>query len=419
MNFFWRKLAVPVLLSLIFSSCVWDVPEETPEFLPLNDSEYPYADLPRIVIETEDFREIRDRETEFPSHLQIYGQSAPESEVYSLTVRGRGNSSFMMPKYGMKLEFDDKVSLLGMPENRDWALIANYGDKTHLRNFMMTRLSEWLGARYTPRCRYVELYLNRKYMGLYLLSETVKVGKNRVNIAKNDSSFLFEKESSKKQDSPFVTSSMGFSFHVKNPKNLKPESAAMLVDQLNEFEEFMRDGESSSGRQMHEWIDIDDFILYYWVQEFSKNEDGNFGRSIFISWEKGNPMRFGPLWDFDISFGNESYKKNRGADGWYIVRYKWFSRIFNNREVRPKALDDWFYHRDTFRALIDSVPLYASNISRALKNEYKRWPIMENTENWALKEPFKDYDEALDSMVAWMKTRYKWINNELSKSVKK
>ena len=321
MNFFWRKLAVPVLLSLIFSSCVWDVPEETPEFLPLNDSEYPYADLPRIVIETEDFREIRDRETEFPSHLQIYGQSAPESEVYSLTVRGRGNSSFMMPKYGMKLEFDDKVSLLGMPENRDWALIANYGDKTHLRNFMMTRLSEWLGARYTPRCRYVELYLNRKYMGLYLLSETVKVGKNRVNIAKNDSSFLFEKESSKKQDSPFVTSSMGFSFHVKNPKNLKPESAAMLVDQLNEFEEFMRDGESSSGRQMHEWIDIDDFILYYWVQEFSKNEDGNFGRSIFISWEKGNPMRFGPLWDFDISFGNESYKKNRGADGWYIVRY--------------------------------------------------------------------------------------------------
>jgi hypothetical protein len=130
-------------------------------------------------------------------------------------------------------------------------------------------------------------------------------------------------------------------------------------------------------------------------------------------------MRFGPLWDFDISFGNESYKKNRGADGWYIVRYKWFSRIFNNREVRPKALDYWFYHRDTFRALIDSVPLYASNISRALKNEYKRWPIMENTENWALKEPFKDYDEALDSMVAWMKTRYKWINNELSKSVKK
>ena len=150
-------LACGVFLALTLSlvACLNEPTESSPDYLPLDDSRYPYADLPRMVIETEDFREIRDRTTEFPSYLQIYGERAPESGVYSLTVRGRGNSSFMMPKYGLKLEFTDKVSLFGMPANRDWALIGNYGDKTHLRNFMMTRLSEWLGSRYTPRCRYV------------------------------------------------------------------------------------------------------------------------------------------------------------------------------------------------------------------------------------------------------------------------
>lgn len=408
-------LACGVFLALTLSlvACLNEPTESSPDYLPLDDSRYPYADVPRMVIETEDFREIRDRKTEFPSYLQIYGERAPESGVYSLTVRGRGNSSFMMPKYGLKLEFTDKVSLFGMPANRDWALIGNYGDKTHLRNFMMTRLSEWLGSRYTPRCRYVELYLNRKYMGLYLLSETVKVGKNRVNIAENDSSFLFEKESAKKQDPPLVISSMGYPFHVKSPQNLKPESAEMLQSHLDAFESFLRAPGDFPETGMRDWIDVDDFMPYYWVQEYSKNEDGRFGRSIFITWEKGQPMRFGPLWDFDISFGNESYKENRPFDGWYIRRYAWFGYIFRDDSVRSCARDYWLKHRDLFESLIDSVPLYASNISRVLKNEYRRWPIMQNTENWALKDPYENYEEALDSLVLWMKARYEWINQAL------
>ena len=81
--------------------------------------------------------------------------------------------------------------------------------------------------------------------------------------------------------------------------------------------------------------------------------------------------------------------------------------------MRSCARDYWFKHREVFRSLIDSVPLYASNITRVLENEYRRWPIMQNTENWALKDPYENYDEALDSLVLWMKARYEWINNAL------
>lgn len=403
-------LSIAVLVFAVLCGCFWEDAESTPEFLPMDDSMYPYAGLPRVVIETEGFHEIRDRESEIPSNFQMYGESEPETDVLSLTVRGRGNSSFKMPKYGMKLEFTDKVSFFGMPQSRDWALIANYGDKSHLRNYMMTRISEWLGARYTPKCAFVELYLNRKYMGVYLLSETVKVAKNRVNIAENDSSFLFEKESSKKVDSPFVTSTTGYSFHVKSPKNLSETSKKMLVSHLNDFERFLAGDEFPDAPSMLDWIDLDDFLLYYWVQEFSKNEDANFARSIFMTWEKGGVIHFGPLWDFDLAFGNASYDQNKSPEGWYIREYRWFRLIARNPKVWAAAKEYWRAHRDDFKNLIDSIPVYRQMVEPALKNEYKRWPVLKNTENWALKDPYDSYDAAVEAMEKWLKSRLNWID---------
>ena len=398
------------LMPLLLWGCFWESPESDPDYLMLDDSRYPYAGLPRVVIETEDFRELRDRETEFQAYFQIYGDTVPETGVLDLTVRGRGNSSFKMPKYGMKLEFNDKVSLLGMPKNRDWALIANYGDKTHLRNYMMTRLSEWLGAKYTPRMQFVELYLNRKYMGLYLLAETVKVGKNRVNVAENDSSFLFEREGEKKLDEPNITTEMNNSFHIKFPKNLSESSKAMLLDHLNEVESFLGSVKQDKENHVEEWVDLDDYLLYYWVQEFSKNEDGNFSRSIFMTWEKGGTIHFGPLWDFDLAFGNASYEVNQAPDDWYIRRGRWNRYLFRDRAVKERARQFWEDHRHQFKALIDSIPVYRQIIERAVDNEYRRWPVLQNTENWALKDPYYTYDEAVDSMKTWMERRYNWID---------
>lgn len=418
MRFMVRKINLlkqlaAILCCICFAACYWAETESDPDHLPMDDSMYPYAGLPRIVIETEDFAGVRDRETEIPSHLQIYGEKAPESEVYELTVRGRGNSSFKMPKYGMKLEFTDKVSLLGMPKNRDWALVANFGDKTHLRNYMMTRLSEWLGAKYTPRMQFVEVYLNRNYMGLYLLSETIKVGKNRVNIDENDTTFLLEKEDSKKFDPPYVLTDNQYYYHIKSPKNPSPETEKLLKKHLNAFENFMEDYYLHRANEIKNWLDVDDFLLFYWVQEYSKNEDGNYARSVFMTWKKGEPIHFGPLWDFDLAFGNASREQNQNPEDWYIRKYRLNYYIMQNSVVKEAALDYWNNHRKTFKALIDSIPVYRAIIEKAIDNEYRRWPVIGNTENWALKDPYDSYDEAVEAMTEWMKKRYQWIDNEI------
>lgn len=407
------KQLAAILCCIGLVACYWAETESNPDSLPIDDSVYPYAGLPRLVIETEDFAGIRDRETEIPSHLQIYGERSPESDVYELAVRGRGNSSFKMSKYGMKLEFADKVSLFGMPKSRDWALIANYGDKTHLRNYMMTRLSEWLGAKYTPRMQFVEVFLNRKYMGLYLLSETVKQAKNRVNIDANDTTFLIEKEDVKKFDPPYVLTDNDYYYHIKSPKNPSDETKELLLNHLNDFEKFMMEPFRHKDYEVMDWIDIDDYVLFYWVQEYSKNEDGNYARSVFMTWKKGEPIHFGPLWDFDLAFGNASREQNKNPEDWYIRKYRLNYYIMRNSIVEDASIDYWKNHRETFRELIDSIPVYRAIIEKAIENEYRRWPIIRNTENWALKDPYDSYDEAVEVMTDWMKKRYLWIDREI------
>ncbi|MBQ2560012.1 MAG: CotH kinase family protein, partial [Fibrobacter sp.] len=129
-----------------------------PDSFKPNDKEYPYANIPRIVIETENRTKIKDRETEIPAKLQIWGKKEAESEIVDLTIRGRGNTSWTdMPKKSYKIEFEKKQSMLGMPKDKDWALISNYADKTLMRNYIAYRLSATLGAYYAPRSEFAEL----------------------------------------------------------------------------------------------------------------------------------------------------------------------------------------------------------------------------------------------------------------------
>ena len=201
-------------------------------YLPLDDSEYPYAGLPRLVIETENFRQINNKETKVPARLQFYGKNKPSSEILDLTIKGRGNSSFVMTKYGYKIKLAEKDSLLGMPKDKEWDLISNFRDRSLLRNYITYQLAGILGDEYFPKCEFIELYLNRQYLGIYLLVEHVKVSKNRVDIPKSDSSFLFEKTSATTTDGALFTSSLGYIFKFRQPKEPSEESKELLENHI-------------------------------------------------------------------------------------------------------------------------------------------------------------------------------------------
>jgi len=105
-------------------------------------------------------------------------------------IKGRGHFTWTQPKKPYKIKFDDKVPVLGLPEDKEWVLLANYTDKSCLRNDLAFTIGYSCNSTWTPRFRFVELFYNNEYKGQYQLVESIKRSKYRVNISKEG--FLLE-----------------------------------------------------------------------------------------------------------------------------------------------------------------------------------------------------------------------------------
>lgn len=388
-----------------------------PESFKPNDKEYPYANIPRIVIYTKNQQKIEDRETEIPAKLQIWGKKDAESEILDLTIRGRGNSSWEMPKKSYKIEFAKKQALLGMPKDKDWALIANYADKTLMKNYLMYHLSTKLGAYYSPRCEFAELYLNKNYLGVYLLTETIKIGKNRVNISK-DNSYVVEIDEKYRQGEQVFFSNMQDSnsykraFRVHEPKQASAQTLNAVETHVHSFEKFLKEIQGDKDNHLDQWIDVQEYINHYWVQEFSKNPDAPFYTSVYFSLT-GDLIKMGPIWDFDISLGGHKKQYIDSPQQWYIKDAYWNNYIFKDSTMKQSRFDFWNANKKVFSATLNVVDSIHAHLLDAAKNNFKKWDILQSTSFKHHAHSYLSYDDAIEDLKLWIRERMLWIDSNI------
>ncbi|MBR4917291.1 MAG: CotH kinase family protein [Fibrobacter sp.] len=382
----------------------------------IDDAEYPYAGLPRIAIETDSLREIKDRETKIPAKLRIFKENEAQSEILPLTIKGRGNSSWTdMPQKSYKLEFKEKQALFGMPENRDWAMVSSYGDKTLLKNYVTYKLSSWLNADYSPRGRLVEVYLNREYKGVYLFVETLKIGKERINWIDKENAFFAEfdirqnKPEQKKKDYTFFTDGIKKPVIIHSPKKVSDSLATLLSNHLDSTTIYIRD-DSLPLDSLKQIFDMKSYLQYYWVQEFSKNFDGAFASSVHFTWKPGGTIKMGPLWDFDLAYGGIKTGYAQIPFYWHTRKFYWNNSLFHNEEFVQAANSYWKEHRDVFAQVPDSIHAYGKMLEKAAQNHFKRWPILEDTTAWFHPHAYSTYSAAVDSLESWVRERTRWID---------
>lgn len=119
--------------------------------------------LPRIYIATEGGAAVLNTDDYLNATVRILSDTGTELLQAPTEIRGRGNTTWGMPKKPYRLKFEQASSVLGMPAERDWALLANYADKSLVRGKLATEIGEQVGFDYTPRSRFVELYFNDEY----------------------------------------------------------------------------------------------------------------------------------------------------------------------------------------------------------------------------------------------------------------
>ena len=379
-----------------------------------NDKEYPYAGVPRVVIETEYRQVINDRETEIPAKLQIWGENESESEIMDLTIRGRGYSSWDMKKKGYKIKFQKKQRMFGLSRDKEWNLIANYADKSLLRNYITYKLSEWLEMPYSVKSVFVELYINSVYYGVYQFTENVKVSDERVCLPKDGSSFLFEKEPDANDGSLYIRTKYGTEYKIRYPKEPVKSNLDSLINYIGKVEDYLRRDEDGKD-SLDYYLNVESFVPFYWIQEFTKNNDAAASRSLFYTWSLGGVINFGPVWDFDVAYGNKPQESMQNAEDWYIRPRGWYKYIFKEETVRQKVLKFWKKKRNVFVHVNDSIDCYAKQLSMATENEFKRWNIEQQSVYANQNLVFKEYNEAVNALKLWINKRIEWIDDNFEK----
>lgn len=121
----------------------------------------------------------------------------------------------------------------------------------------------------------------------------------------------------------------------------------------------------------------------------------------------------GPLWDFDLAYNGHPNVLTQDPEKWLIRNYYWNNHLFKNDAFKYEAYSYWKNHRNIFEKAIDSLYVYSEKITDAAKNNFKRWPILGDTNSRFHQEAFTSHGGAVDALASWISNRTQWIDQKV------
>jgi len=375
--------------------------------------------IPVVYIDTGG-KGIYDKENYVDGTITIKDPEMLYSDVEEFSaamgIRGRGNSTWSFPKKPWKVKLKEKASLLGMPADKEWCLLANYADRTLLRNITAMHLSEICGFPWTPRMHSVEVYLNNEYQGVYTLCEHKKVSADRVDIDVDAGDVYLEIEEQQDETTCWWTG-MGVPMMFSDPEEPSSEQLTKIKKMFDDFENALRNKNYSETAGYPKYIDVDSFIDYYIVQELTKNIDGNLRKSSFITIENGGKMVMYHLWDFDLTLGNAGYfgsDVGSGYENYWIKRDRWFPYLFRDPAFVDRLQQRWAELYPELSKVPDFITLQAKYLDKAKDRNFQKWSIHESVD-WVMFPSLGSYEKELEYLKEFYTRRLGWLNVELNK----
>lgn len=378
-----------------------------------------FTGLPIFYIETE--APIISKDDYVKGQLTIDANSQYSQTVTNLPLemRGRGSSTWMMPKKPYRIKFSSKTELLGMPAAKKWVLLANFTDKTLLRNYLALEIGRRFEAAFTPRARFVEVILNGEYLGNYLLTDQVEIGPTRVNIPElkptspaTDISggYLLEVDE-RLDETVWFRSLLQVPFTVKSPENITTAQLEYIRNYIQQIENVLYSPKFNDPVEgYHKYINTTTFINWFLVNELLKNNDAIFFSSVFMYKDRNAKLCMGPIWDFDLALGNISYNGNNLPQGWWVKNAIWINRLFDDPVFVQQVKDRWNTLKATqVNTLYAFINETAEQLKYSQQENFNKWDILYNY-TWPNAVPAGSYASEVQSMKEWLSKRVKWMD---------
>lgn len=389
-------------------------PGGTPaDFSPTASGIYVVPKLPIVRVNTDGYKPIIDKVTPMPATMQIDPNgSAFDAYSGSLEIRGRGNSTWTMPKKPYKLKLKSKSKIMGMATSKHWVLLANAQDRSGLRTYGAEQIAKSTNLAWTPSFRHVELILNGQYVGVYQLAESVKPDPNRVNITEmspTDNSgesltggYLLEIDDRLEENNePGWRTPKNVPVVIKEPDPATPEQSSYIRNYVNNFENVLFSSQFQDPAAGYAaYLDVDSFIDFWIVQEATRNGDSFWSSTYFYKNRADDKLHFGPIWDFDHSLGSGVTPRPQPAEGWYArMNGAWTRKLFTDPAFVQKVAARWAELAPTLSQIPARIEALGASLATADLNDQARW-------NYTPAE----YDTP-DYVANWLTARIDWMSS--------
>ena len=332
-----------------------------------------------------------------------------------LQIKGRGNSTWTYPKKPYALKLDEAASILEMPAHNRWVLLANWMDRTLLRNDVAFYISKQTGLAWTPRGKFVEVVLNGTHIGNYYLCEQIKVGENRVNVqilTDSDISgdaltggYLIELDTYYDEVNKFKSAVVDLPYMFKEPdeKVLQPEQFSYFQNYISEMENLLYATDWLVNREYKDYLDLTSFVDWWFVYELSQNGEPNHPKSSYLYKDRLGKLTAGPVWDFDwgtFTPGSE-YTINNAI---------YYGRLFNDPTFVSLVKTRWSSLKTNFGTVPDYIRSMGlkTNISNNINNAL--WPISSTVNG----DESMSFSDAIDRMVNAYQNKYDWLDERIT-----
>ena len=348
-------VALPfVLITGLLTGCSDDTEDKVSTQLHMLTFSEVNTGLPKVVINTPDHVAITDKDRWVSDvEMTIYNADSTIDYQGTLQAKGRGNSTWGFPKKPYALKLDKKASILGMPKHKRWCLLANWVDRTLIRNAVGFEIARQMSSlAYTPRGEFVELFLNGKFEGNYYLCEQIKVDENRVDIAELDENatsgvgitggYILEVDDHFDEDFRFISPRGNMPWQCKDPDEVSHEQFVYVQQFVNEMEDALYDDSRFAKRDFADYLNLDTFADWWLVMELTSNIEAQGPKSCImhkdIDKADGTLSKLcaGPVWDFDY----DTFKPERSNE-YSIINNFYYQRLFHDAQFQQIVKQRW------------------------------------------------------------------------------
>ena len=359
--------------------------------------------LPQINISTNGRVGINSKKDFVATQIAIDGQSKFDNFTGTAQIRGRGNITWTFPKKSYKFKLDTDAEILGLKAEKDWVLLANYLDGTHLLNAVGMKIGQLLKMPFTNNIIPVEVTLNGAFLGAYMLTEQIEVKKRRVDVGKDG--ILLNLDTNFDEPWQFQSADFRLPVTVKFPKEMDAQKLQTIKKKFQTLEALIA-ADNFPNNDYLEYIDGNSIVNYLITYMLTGNEEINHPKSTYIHKTNMGKYTMGPILDFDWAFAFEgSFQHFSSFDRplfWSLPAKgtHFFSKFLEDPKIKLLLKENWAtFQANQLPELLVYIDEYAFIIRGARTRDFSKWAQGGN-----------NYDVEVAKLKNWLSNRARWMN---------